>query len=181
MPIPLHVSRGPLDLVDTMLECHARIRSFVEVAKKIGTARESTPSQVASAAADVQRYFRHGLPLHVEDEEKSLIPRLRGRSAELDAALAAMEAEHREHEAPLARLLATMDELMVDPSAHARIATSVTEAAEQLGSAFEHHLGNEERKILPHVRTLLSKSEQSQILAELRARRAPLPPGVARV
>ncbi len=179
MPIPLHVRKSPLDLVDTVLECHARIRNFVDVARRIGAARNVPPPEIASAAADVQRYFRHGLPHHVEDEEKSLVPRLRGRSRELDAALATMEQEHREHEAPLARLLALMDELVAAPAAHTRLASTVAAAAEALGSAFEQHLASEEQRVFPFLRTLLAPAEQVQILAEVRARRAPLPPGVS--
>jgi len=177
MPIPLHVRKGPLDLVDTMLECHGRIREFVEVARRIGSARGVPPAQIASAAADVQRYFRHGLPHHVEDEEKSLLPRLRGRSREVDEALAEMEREHREHEALLARLLARMDELRADPAAHGRLASEVTAAADALGAAFDRHLSAEEQRVFPAVRALLPAAEQAAILAELRARRAPPPPG----
>lgn len=181
MPIPLHVlkpSKGPPDLAATIAECHDRIRSFVAVAKKIGAAQGIPNDQIVSAAADVQRYFRHGLVHHVEDEERSLLPRLRGRSSEVDEALAKMEREHREHEAPLARLLALMDRLMADPASHARLAATVAGAAEELGAAFESHLVDEEQKIFAHLKQLLSPAEQAEILAEIRARRAPLPPGV---
>src|SRR5688572_21965928 len=102
MPIPLHIKKGPMDLHDTVLECHERIRHFAAVAVKIGAARGLPDEQIRSAAADVQRYFRHGLPHHVEDEEKSILPRLEGRSAEIDQALSQMEREHHEHEALLA-------------------------------------------------------------------------------
>jgi iron-sulfur cluster repair protein YtfE (RIC family) len=188
MPIPLHIfkkSPGPPDLAATLSECHDRIRNFVGVAQKIGAANHGVSpaqhvpaEQIVSAAADVQRYFRHGLPHHVEDEEKSLIPRLLGRSREVDAALATMEREHREHEAPLARLLALMDQLMASPAAHAQLAAAVAAAAGELGAAFETHLANEEQKIFPALKTLLTPAEQAAILAEIRARRAPLPPGV---
>jgi iron-sulfur cluster repair protein YtfE (RIC family) len=181
MPIPLHIlkrSPGPPDLAATLAECHDRIRSFVAVAQKIGAAKDVPAEQIVSAAADVQRYFRHGLPHHVEDEERSLIPRLRGRSRDVDAALAAMEREHVEHAVPLARLLALMDQLMADPGAHARLAAPVAAAARELGAAFETHLVNEEQKIFPALKTLLTPAEQAAILAEIRARRAPLPPGV---
>lgn len=177
MPIPLHVTRGPMDLVDTLLDCHARIREYAGLARKIAAARGIEPAQIASAAADVQRYFRHGLPRHVEDEEQSVVPRLRGRSPECDAALATMEREHREHDPLLARLLALMDQLMAAPQRHAELADAVGAAADAITTAFEHHLVAEEQQILPLLRTQLSSAEQAAILAELRARRTPLPPG----
>jgi iron-sulfur cluster repair protein YtfE (RIC family) len=181
MPIPLHIlkgSKGPADLAATITECHDRIRNFVAVAKKLGAARGVPPEQIVSAAADVQRYFRHGLRHHVEDEERSLLPRLRGRAPEIDDALAKMEREHRDHDAPLARLLDLLDELMKDPSSHGRLAGPVAAAAEELGAAFETHLVDEEQKIFAHLKRLLTPAEQAEILAEIRARRAPLPPGV---
>jgi iron-sulfur cluster repair protein YtfE (RIC family) len=180
MPIPLHIKKGPMDLVDTMLECHERIRHFASVAQKIGAARGLPDEQIRSAAADVQRYFRHGLPHHVEDEEESVLPRLRGRSQEVDAALATMEREHEEHEAPLARLLALMDELVATPAAHARRADAVAAAAAELAKAFDVHLTSEEKVVFPALRTLLTPAEQQQILGEVRARRTTLPPGVPR-
>lgn len=181
MPIPLHVrkaSKGPPDLAATITECHDRIRNFVAVAKTLGAAKGAAPDQIVSAAADVQRYFRHGLRHHVEDEERSLLPRLRGRERTVDEALAQMEREHRDHEAPLARLLALMDELMRDPAAHDRLAAPVAAAADELGAAFESHLVDEEQKVFAHLKRLLTPAEQQEILAEIRARRAPLPPGV---
>jgi hemerythrin-like domain-containing protein len=172
MPIPLHVRKGPLDLVDTILECHERIRHFAGVAVRIGAARGLPDEQIRSAAADVQRYFRHGLTHHVEDEEKSILPRLKGKSGEVDQALATMEREHHEHEAPLARLLALMDELVAQPATHAQRADAVAAAAAELSRAFETHLASEEKNVFPALRSLLNPAEQAQILAELRARRA---------
>jgi hypothetical protein len=71
-----------------------------------------------------------------------------------------------------------MDELMASPDAHARLAAPVAAAARELGAAFDSHLTHEEQQIFPFLKTLLTPAEQSQVLAELRARRAPLPPGV---
>jgi iron-sulfur cluster repair protein YtfE (RIC family) len=178
MPIPLHVRKGPLDLVDTILECHERIRHFAGVAVKIGAARGLPDEQILSAAADVQRYFRHGLPHHVDDEKKSILPRLKSRSREVDDALAAMEREHRDHEAPLARVLGLMDAVVAAPGDHARLAAEVSAAAAEISRVFESHLASEEKTVFPALRSFLSPADRSQILAELRARRAAPPPGV---
>ncbi|HEX9400550.1 MAG TPA: hemerythrin domain-containing protein [Anaeromyxobacter sp.] len=53
----------------------------------------------ATAAPDA--YFTEALPLHARDEEESVLPRLHGRDSAVDAELAAMEREHREHGPPL--------------------------------------------------------------------------------
>ena len=39
---------------------------------------------VLEASRRCERYFSEALPLHVEDEEQSLLPRRRGRTPELD-------------------------------------------------------------------------------------------------
>jgi iron-sulfur cluster repair protein YtfE (RIC family) len=180
MPIPLHILKAgkPPDLVESLLECHERIRHFTAVAAKIGAARGVADESIRSAAADVQRYFRHGLPHHVEDEEKSIVPRLTGRSRDVDEALATMEREHVEHGPPLERLLALMDRLVAAPSEQPRVAADVTAAAAELTRAFDSHLASEEQRIFPALRSLLTAAEQQQILGELRARRATTPPGV---
>lgn len=159
------------DLVDMLLECHGRIRNFSGLAIAAGERVDVPPSEVSDVCARVERYFSQALPLHVRDEEESILPRLRGRSAAVDAALARMHDQHGEHEELLARLLAAAAALRKDPqSATARTALSV--AARPLWSSFEPHLEAEEQIIFPGIRTLLSLEERAAIVAELRARRS---------
>src|SRR5262245_4414109 len=73
-------------LVGLRLACHGRIRSFLAMAVTIGERFDVPENEVAESAARVRRYFSQALPLHVEDEEESVLPRLESRSAELDAA-----------------------------------------------------------------------------------------------
>src|SRR5574341_1715069 len=86
------------DAVDLLLECHQRIRSFLGLALRLGEAWAAEPAEVADAAARVHRYFALALPLHAQDEDQSIAPRLRGRDRAVDHELEIVAREHREHQ-----------------------------------------------------------------------------------
>src|ERR1051326_5002660 len=81
----------PSDIVDLLKECHERIRTFINLAGRLAKAEEISDTDVRDGAGRVARYFSEALPLHVADEEQSILPRLQGKSAELDAALSEMQ------------------------------------------------------------------------------------------
>jgi iron-sulfur cluster repair protein YtfE (RIC family) len=161
----------PSDSVDLLLECHVRIRHFVAMAQRLGEASGAAPTEIADTAQRVVRYFGQALPLHVRDEEDSLAPRLRGRDPTLDAAIAAMEREHGEHQPALAMLLAATSAVALDPARHASLAADVRQAADDLARQFEVHLAQEEAVVLPAVRQLLDAQTDAAIVEEMRQRR----------
>lgn len=158
-------------LVDLLLDCHERIRSFTALAMAVGERRDLPEADVVDGCARVERYFVEALPLHEADEEESVLPRLRKRSPELDRALETMRAQHTEHHALVRALLGAAQAAGQQPGDGARRA-ALAAAAGELGLAFERHLELEERVILPALREL-PEAEQAAITRELRARRAP--------
>jgi iron-sulfur cluster repair protein YtfE (RIC family) len=170
MQIGIRPKKSTADLVDLLNECHGRIRNFAALARKLGETGGVPRDEVVDAATRVARYFREALPLHVRDEEETILPRLRGRDADLDATLDAMCSEHRGHEDPLTELLALCDELVAHPERHAERAGALTELARRLEREFEHHLAAEERVIFPAIAKLEAQTREAMI-AELRARR----------
>ena len=161
---------GGGDVVEELRACHDRIRSFTALARRLGETRDVPPGDVADAAARVRRYFVEALPRHVEDEEQSLLPRLRGRSLALDAALAAMHGEHAAQGLREARLVAICDRLIADPAQHAALADELADAARELEAAYAEHLDGEERAVFPALAEL-PEAERAAVLAEMRARR----------
>jgi iron-sulfur cluster repair protein YtfE (RIC family) len=160
------------EVVDLLLACHGRIRSFIDLAVAIGERTDASPESIADGSARVHRYFSVALPLHVADEEEGVLPRLEGRSTELDAALERMCEEHHLHQSWIRQLIAGTASLSSDPGdARARAELAVTAA--QLRVGFEPHLEQEERVIFPAIRSLLPIAEQHAIVRELRARRQP--------
>lgn len=140
----------PEDLIGLLLECHGRIRSFTHLAAELGTRQDLPAEEVVDAAARVARYFREALPLHVEDEEQSLLPRLMGLDEELDAALATMHAQHEAHEPLLKELLQVLTALQHAPQDGA-VRERLAAVATSLRAELETHLKGEERVIFPQA------------------------------
>lgn len=160
------------DVVELLLDCHQRIRHFTELARRLGEARALPADEVRIVAFRVRRYFTEALPLHVADEEEDLAPRLRGREPELDAALERMTAEHRQHQAPLAKLVATCEALEVAPDLHPDLRGPLEETARALAEEFEAHLLEEERVIIPALQRLLPAEARATLARAVRARRS---------
>jgi iron-sulfur cluster repair protein YtfE (RIC family) len=169
---PIGRKRRSEDLAGMLEDCHGRIRQFIALGIAIGEQADAPDAEVVEACDRMRRYFVEAFPLHVRDEEESILPRLRGRSAEVDAALDRMRDEHALHEEPLRRLLDLVVSVLADPR-HATARAALARASAELKEELERHLAAEERIILPAVRTLLSAEEQQAAIDELRARRAP--------
>lgn len=160
-------------LLDLLRACHERIRRFAAIAVTLSRPDSATrpAAELRDGADAVRRYFAVALPLHAADEEHSLVPRLRGRAAALDAALATMTAEHLEHQPDLGRVVELCAALAAAPERHAELAPALAEPAARLADAFARHLQLEEEVIFPVVATLPAEV-QAAIVGELRARRA---------
>jgi len=172
MFVPLGTRRNDGDLVDHLLECHGRIRDAIALAGRLAVTREVPEDEVRGAAARVRRYFTEALPLHVADEDLEVLPRLRGRDAEIDSALTTMHADHLDHERDVARIIRLCDELERAPSRHGELAPDLAAISAGLGERFAGHLELEERVIFPALRGLPA-GDQAAISTAMRERREP--------
>lgn len=167
--------RPTTTLVGLLLDCHARIRQFLGVARAVAEREDVTPADRVEACERVERYFRVALPLHVADEEDGVAPRLSAAPPEVRTALAAMVRQHGEHEPALDRLLSSVARLRAAPGdASARV--ELAEAVAALAPELEAHLSLEEEVIFPYLEQTLTPALDSELVAELRARRAPSAP-----
>jgi iron-sulfur cluster repair protein YtfE (RIC family) len=174
MLIQIGPPKDPSDVVDLLLECHERIRHFIALAVRLANAENPSVDETREAAARVIRYFAEALPLHVADEEESILPRLSGREHDLDRALANVHHEHSEHELQLEQLLRTCRDLHDAPEKLAELRQILESTASTLQRDFLQHLDMEEKVVLPAIRQFLTLEEQAAILRELRARRSGL-------
>jgi hypothetical protein len=156
----------PVDPAGLLLDCHGRIRHFARLARRLA-AFPAAPAEVSEAAAAVHRYFTVALPLHVEDEERSVAPRLRGVIPE---PVAAMAREHVAIERTLATLTPAWRALADDAARWRKLAAGLGAGARVLEELFSAHLAAEEELILPALGRL-SIEEQQALVAEMRARR----------
>ena len=158
------------ELIELLTECHERIRSFLDLAHRLGTTPGLTLDDVSTTASQIHRYFTNAFPLHMADEDELLLPRLRDREPALDAALSRMETDHEEHADLVERLVALCDELTRDPRRLAARRRLLGETVDALTLGLEAHLSLEELVIFPRL-AMLSTVERAAIHREMRARR----------
>jgi iron-sulfur cluster repair protein YtfE (RIC family) len=157
------------DLVGALRTCHDRIRRFTALAYRIAT-EPASDDEVRAAAAQVARYFREALPLHVADED-TLALALADAGVEVQAALHTMSAEHAAHDAAVTTLVELCDALATDPTRRGELAESLARVASELVTAFEQHLGAEERVVFPVI-SQLPAALQDELRDAMRRRRA---------
>jgi len=158
------------DAVGLLLECHGRIRAFVELASRLAHVEGVSAGEIADRARTVGRYFADALPQHADDEELSLLPRLAGRDRQVDAALVRMHHDHLGHAAVVARVAEVCGELAASPARHAALSPALGAAAAALREHLERHLALEEEIVFPALRTLLAAGARAEIVRELRSR-----------
>lgn len=161
---------GASELVGALVECHDRVRRFVGLAITLSERTDLSPSDVTIGCAMIGRYFTTAFPLHVKDEEASILPRLRGRSPSLDAALVRMHEQHEVHEAMLGRFCDLTGELRrnpLDPRARSALAS----VARPLQLVLVDHLVAEEQIVFPMIREAFSAKDCRLVRREIEARR----------
>jgi iron-sulfur cluster repair protein YtfE (RIC family) len=164
-------ARPAEDVVELLLECHARIRALTDLAARLAATTDAPAGEIADAAARVRAYFAEALPLHAQDEEESVLPRLAGRARHVDASLVAMHRDHREHVPTVDRVIELCSTLASAPGRHAELAPALGAAAAALRDHFARHLAEEESIVFPALRRFVDPDGQAEILRELRARR----------
>lgn len=162
------------DPLAMLLSCHRRIRHFSALARRLGApgAIAASPEELAAAAAAVLRYFRVALPLHVQDEDCSLLPRLMPLDpAGLETALRRMADEHLLIEEAIGRIAPHWQALAEAPARHSELRRHLDAGAAPLEDLFERHLTREETIVFP-VLARLPSAALREIAAEIRTRRA---------
>lgn len=164
------VSKPPAleeDIRDLLLACHGRIRSFLSLAAKAAEGSVEADRLRVDAAREAGRFFRLALPLHAEDEDVSLSPRLRALGdPELDAVLDGMTGDHGPIE-QLAGVVAGRCEAM---AATSQTPAELSSEVAQLAALLEPHLDAEERVVFPAL-DKLDDAVRREIASEARERR----------
>jgi iron-sulfur cluster repair protein YtfE (RIC family) len=164
------------DPVDLLIDCHQRLRLFTTLAVQLAAQPAARPSEVSEVAGKVHRYFTVALPLHEEDEEQSVFPRLLEAAPELASTVARLREAHEAHAVRVGALVALCQELHTWPERFSSLRVDLNEAAWALEEIWRVHLTLEEAELFPALRTALTAEETSAIRDEMRARRARLPP-----
>ena len=98
--------------------CHARIRHFMQLSRTLAEAVDAPQNDIADAAASLTRYFGEALPLHEEDENLTLFPRLYDAAplgSPLREAAQTMVEQHRMIDELVAELLSLCGKIHCQP------------------------------------------------------------------
>ena len=151
------------ELHELLLACHERIRRFtgglLALCEPPASDERFLPTVQACLA-----YFEQALPLHAQDEDESLLPRLMALPGPPVVALEAMGEQHRRIEALQPRVCAALRELLAGEPLHE------PELFRTFSALLREHIREEELRIFPRLEEL-SGQEQSRMVDELRARR----------
>lgn len=164
-PPPLHPGSSYAQPLDLLAACHERLTRSLDLLERLLShlvERPQDPDAAArDAAADVRRYFTLAAPLHHQDEELHLFPRLEAAS---QAALAQrLRAEHRELEAlwaPLDTALSRLDDI-----------EALHRHALPFIALMRRHVALEDGELFPAALPLLDPQSQAAIGTEMAARR----------
>lgn len=158
-------------LNDLLAACHTRIRENLALAKRIAAETDHPLEEIREAAQKVRRYFALAFPLHVEDEELTIAPRLAKLGADIGVALTTVSDEHEAHRPLIEWLVSLLDRIVSEPQQLAKLQGMLAQTVNILGPLLEVHLEIEERVVFPALRKL-GASDQAEIVAAMRARRS---------
>ena len=156
---------------ELLLACHGRIRSATAIANRIVTASVDD-ARIAEAALQVHRFYSVGVPLHAEDEDVSVRPRLINLSHDrgVEHALTKMSKEHLTIDELCGRVAGLCDTLAREPLRLQELRVELERVMSEINVLWDRHLGLEERVIFPAL-ALLSPDDRTAIVRECRARR----------
>lgn len=157
-----------------MLEaCHDRVRRSLALLGRLFVYLSDHPhdAQSRSAARDVLRYFELAAPLHHQDEERHVFPRLEGAAdPALTDAVARLRADHVQMESLWAQLRPVLQSWTGEA-----IGTVPDEPARQLAATFaalyERHLALEETLVFPAARGRIDEAELRSMSQDMAHRR----------
>jgi hemerythrin-like domain-containing protein len=155
---------------ELMAACHERMARTLALLLRLGEhlATHGGDDQARDAARDVLRYFRVAAPLHHQDEELHVVPRLRlqGREALADRLLA----EHRD----LARAWATIEpdlEAVLDDALGGIALTAARERWAAFSAMYRQHIEVEDGEAYPAASDSLAEPALRSMGEEMAARR----------
>jgi hemerythrin-like domain-containing protein len=158
---------------DMLLACHERMERSLALLERLAQHlhQHGCDAQARSAATDVLRYFDVAAPLHHQDEELHVLPRLRDQG---HAGVAArLRADHQVMEHDWARLRPDLLGV-VDGRMGERELPGATARWTQFATLYRRHLAAEESIAFPSARVGLAP-EQLQTMGEEMAQRRGAP------
>jgi hemerythrin-like domain-containing protein len=162
------------DPLGMLKDCHRRIERFLHLlcwvpGKAQGRALNGEERQAVEAAL---QYFCTSGPLHTEDEEQSLFPRMRSAGAgDVINEMARLEADHQRaaglHEAMASTYVRWLQDGVLPADEEARL----QQIAREMQQIYGEHIRIEEEVVFPRAAEVLDRSVLPSMGEEFKARR----------
>lgn len=171
---PLADFDQPLDMLQ---DCHRRVERFLAMLVRAG---DEAPSPLDAEWRDALHaaleYFASAAPLHTQDEEDSLFPRLRNHADRPDVATALDVVERLEHEHEAAAVMHAEHERigrswLARGDVDAADRRCFVELSARLQAIYVEHIRAEDEHVFVTARSALGPAELRAIGDEMRARR----------
>jgi hemerythrin-like domain-containing protein len=173
-PLTLHAAPGagfeqPFEM---LAACHERVERMLRLTERLAAhlVQAGADEQARQAARDVMRYFDIAGPAHHEDEERHVLPALRGSGdAALRALADALAADHREmaRQWPLLRAaLAAVAEGQWQAAGEEPLPGAAAFAA-----LYRRHIADEDTRAYPPVRDAAAPAALAAMGDEMARRR----------
>lgn len=171
---PMANFETPLALLS---DCHRRVEKFLGVIETVaieGRGRELN-AEYRDGLDTALRYFQSAAPLHTQDEEASLFPRMRAAGGpEVAAALAkldGLEADHRAaqplHDEVDVLGRKWLEDRVLEPDETGRLVEAIT----RLRSMYAGHIALEDSTVFPLAGRVLADTALKEVGREMAERR----------
>lgn len=179
--MPITIGKKPessfADPLGLLGDCHRRIEHFLGLLVTITADARGGPltGDQRDALIAAGRYFREAAPLHHEDEERSLFPRMReSRDAQVHAALATIEELEEDHvvlDRGHVEVDALIEQWLEDGSLPATEGQRLVTVLDELRAIYERHITIEDHDVFPLAGRALDAPAVAALGREMAARR----------
>ncbi len=162
------------DPLALLLACHGRVHDRLALLQRLAAhlLAQGDAAQARDAATAVLRYFDVAAPLHHQDEERHVLPRLAAAS---DAALrelaGRLRREHAAMESAWAALRGPLQATAARGALPADAAQALRRDAEAFAALYQGHVAAEEALAFPAALAALAAAERRAMGAEMAQRR----------
>lgn len=163
------------DPLGLLTDCHRRIERFLEQALRVAEQVQGGPLREGQhgALAGSLRYFREAAPLHTQDEEQSLFPRLRAseRCRPLLERVESLEVDHRRADEAHAEVDRLGRRWLSEGALSAEEVGRLVNLLRGLRETYRAHIATEDQEVLPAAGELLDPGSLAEVGREMARRR----------
>lgn len=171
---PQHDFHTPLGLLG---DCHRRIEKFLD--QLLTLAEQAHGGELTETQRETLdtalRYFQGAAPLHTQDEEDSLFPRMRAsentQAQKALAVLDALEADHRAADLAHAEIKQLGQRWLANGTLSSEEALQLPRLLHDLRETYRRHIAVEDEEIFPLAANVLSEADIRLLGREMAERR----------